>query len=229
MISLSPTVLWSLVALTSLSGCQKSKPQSSTPQGSASATTNAVPTAGDEVLSTKGQTEAAQLTTSAPPAQDPSGLNLESTNSSAPKQPLPGALAALAATKPGGSSTFEGCLSLAADKQPTQATRSSKSETPPTWRVTALGTGALVTHTLGHACCLTGTTDTVVDKQMVTVNEHLSGNACRCTCSSTIQTRINLAAGEYQVNLVLHTNGKSTPVGSQPLKVTKLTGLVPAP
>lgn len=85
-----------------------------------------------------------------------------------------------------------------------------------------MGNGALVTHSFGHACCLSATTETELVATSVTIRERLVGTPCRCACDSTIQTKLSLQAGEYDVRLVLDTNGVETEVGRQPLVVKKL-------
>jgi hypothetical protein len=41
-------------------------------------------------------------------------------------------------------------------------------------------------------------------------------------CESTIQTRLNLPPGDYQVKLVLVTNAVESEVGTQPLTIKRL-------
>lgn len=117
-----------------------------------------------------------------------------------------------------GTSTVQGCLSkpLSAQNAPTRAPQKAM---PAAFRVTPLGNGALATHTFGHACCLSATTETQLEATTVTIRERLTGTPCRCVCDSTIKTRLNLKAGEYDVRLVLDTNGVETEVGRTPLVV----------
>jgi hypothetical protein len=119
-----------------------------------------------------------------------------------------------------GSSTFQGCLSKPAQAQ-NNPTRSSRAATPETFTVTPLGNGALVTHRFPHACCLSATTETTVAANTINVQERLTGTPCRCVCDSTIQTRVNVPPGDYDVRLTLNTNGAEAQVGVHPLAVKK--------
>ncbi len=58
-------------------------------------------------------------------------------------------------------------------------------------------TGVLITHELSHACCLKASVESKVDAGLVAVTEKLTGNACRCMCSSTLKTSVGLAPGSY--------------------------------
>lgn len=88
-----------------------------------------------------------------------------------------------------------------------------------------MGNAVLVTHTFDHACCLTAKTTSNISGKIITIEEHLTGEPCRCVCQSTIQTRVPASAGSYDVRTVTITNGKSQVGPSQPVTV----GITPRP
>ena len=69
-------------------------------------------------------------------------------------------------------------------------------------RVSTTGTGVLITHELSHACCLKAKVHSVVERtysryQTVHVSVVLSGEPCRCMCSSTVQAAVGLQPDTY--------------------------------
>lgn len=88
-----------------------------------------------------------------------------------------------------------------------------------------MGNAVLVTHTFDHACCLTAKTTSNISGKIITIEEHLTGEPCRCVCQSTIQTRVPASAGSYDVRTVTITNGKSETSSAQRVTV----GITPRP
>ena len=82
-----------------------------------------------------------------------------------------------------GASKFvvEGCAAKPSEEP---ATRGVVTERPDHVDASALGTGIVVGHDLFHACCLKAESQTTVDGDRVTISETLSGQPCRCRCSS---------------------------------------------
>jgi hypothetical protein len=198
-----------------LSGaCQKPAAQHTTPESTppehTTNTPNSFPSASAERLTpvpTAIQVTASQSNTVDAASAQPHGS-------------WPNALPGANASTSSGSSTFQGCLSKSVGAQ-NKPTRSRKMKAETTFRVTPLGNGALVTHTFEHACCLSATTTTTTNGNAITVEERLVGTPCRCVCDSTIQTRIGAPPGDYEVRLVLNTNGVESLVGVQPLSVQR--------
>jgi hypothetical protein len=126
------------------------------------------------------------------------------------------------ANESAGSSTIRGCLSKPAALQNNPSRSTARPSDTQGFKVTPLGNGALVTHDFTHACCLSATIDTVVDGNTITVREHLVGTPCRCVCESTIQTRLNVPPGDYDVRLVTDTNGVQAQIGSKSLAVKRI-------
>ncbi len=87
------------------------------------------------------------------------------------------------------------------------------------YAVTAIAGGVVISHKVPHACCLKGEVETKVDGNVVTVTEKLTGKPCRCLCGSGIETIVPVAAGEYEVKLVLE-QPNSTPRAVTSQKVT---------
>lgn len=117
------------------------------------------------------------------------------------------------------SSRISGCLAQApTERSPTRST-GTKAGGGETWRATAQGNGVLVTHRLHHACCLEGKAQASVDGHVVTIEEQLTGQPCRCVCESTIQTRVPVPPGQYDVQTVTVTNGQRRVVQSQRVTV----------
>ncbi len=113
------------------------------------------------------------------------------------------------ASSPGQArSSISGCLTEA-EGMPAKGAATRSAAAPQTGLdVTAHSWGILVNHSLHHPCCLAGKVETTVEKSHVTVREVLSGNVCRCMCSSNLVTRIPVLPGEYTVDVVVETNGK---------------------
>jgi hypothetical protein len=127
-----------------------------------------------------------------------------------------------APAEPGASrSAFTGCL-LAADEAsaarfpPPPVTRVAGD---PSVKVTAAPGGALVEHTLTHACCLRATVTTRLIGRTAAVLEQLGGEACRCRCGSTIRTAVALPPGTFTVTVDLEDSGGVHRVSEQPVTV----------
>lgn len=221
-------------------GCSHTEPQATTPQTAPSAapTANTAPlatataTSGDVVSPVSGPT-------SSTPGAAPETAAAAATTGSGNKWPfaLGGEQSSppTAATNPPHASTeapeattavaslgqeaskFSGCLAKAPTAQ--TPTRSGPAPIKDPWRATAMGNAVLVTHTFDHACCLTGKTTTHISGKIITIEEHLTGEPCRCVCQSTIQTRVPAAPGTYDVRTVTVTNGVSQTGPSQPVTV----------
>src|SRR5690606_25082362 len=96
-----------------------------------------------------------------------------------------------------------GCLAQAPTTlAPTRSLTPSGAESGETWRATTLGSSVVVTHTLRHACCLRGQATATLSEATITIEERLTGQPCRCVCESTIQTRLPVKPGEYEVQSV---------------------------
>jgi len=122
-------------------------------------------------------------------------------------------------SKPGTSRfEVEGCAAhpeRAMDQPPARAL-------PPTGtavEVQPLRRGAMVVHELTHACCLKANVTTQLEKKVATVHETLSGNPCRCMCSSTLRTALALPPGTYQLVVELERDKKVEKVHEQALSV----------
>ncbi len=73
----------------------------------------------------------------------------------------------------------------------------------------ALEGGVLLTHEVGHACCLSAATAVVLEGTRVVVTETLSGTPCRCRCSSSLRTAVGLKPGTWQVEVKTVVPGKT--------------------
>jgi hypothetical protein len=115
----------------------------------------------------------------------------------------------------------DGCLALAKgsaedDKRfPAAMTRASQADVT----VSVMGVGAIVTHTLRHACCLHGDVQAHVRGQDIEVREVLTGDACRCMCASTVKTAVGLKPGQYTLRVVVVTGGVETEVARKPVEI----------
>lgn len=122
-------------------------------------------------------------------------------------------------SKPGTSRfEVEGCAAhpeRAMDQPPARAL-------PPTdtaVEVQPLRRGAVVVHELTHPCCLKANVTAHVEKKVARVRETLSGNPCRCMCSSTLRTALALTPGTYQLIVELERDKKVEKVHEQALSV----------
>ena len=71
--------------------------------------------------------------------------------------------------------------------------------------VVPIAGGVVVTHNLIHACCLRAQVSSSIDGDFVTVREHLTGEPCKCDCTSTLRTAVGLRPGTWVVRLLLDT------------------------
>jgi len=85
----------------------------------------------------------------------------------------------------------------------------------------ALEGGVLLTHEVGHACCLSAATAVVLEGNKVVVTETLSGTPCRCRCSSSLRTAVGLKPGTWQVEVKTVVPGKTWSAWSGELKVAR--------
>lgn len=197
-------------------GCAKAEPHATTPHSAGEGTTPAVsaaPIQGGAASggASPGETDAVpseqSYTAVATSMHAVGGGSPPAGSLGGPPEPEPvDGLAALTQTsQPGVKIT--GCLAEPA--QENTATRSAPTRTAnaPTWRVSSLGNTVVVTHTLDHACCLQGTATATVNGAVIVVEEQLTGQPCRCMCSSTIQTRVSAPPGDYEVQTFTVTNG----------------------
>ena len=114
---------------------------------------------------------------------------------------------------PGASRTeLEGCLAAGAGdatdgaRFPARAA-SRGGASDPEVTISKTGTGVVVTHALGHACCLKASVAASVEAGALSIDETLSGDPCRCECRSSIRTAVGLAPGKYTVSVRLHDPG----------------------
>lgn len=137
------------------------------------------------------------------PASPKSVAPAEGTGPAAPADaPAPSSPASAAS-----DTRIEGCLAAA------EATEAAASEFPArgqsrsaarkTVTVTPKAGGLTVKHALDHACCLKGEVDTSIGDGTVEIVEQLSGQPCRCLCSSTLETEVALSAGEWDVVVIV--------------------------
>jgi hypothetical protein len=100
------------------------------------------------------------------------------------------------------STTIEGCLNR--DKS---SSRRSKPPVSPQAgaEVRPIPGGVVVTHNLIHACCLQAEVTSSIEREVATVREHLTGEACKCDCASTLETALGLTPGDWIVRLLLDT------------------------
>jgi hypothetical protein len=231
-----PVVLAALFALPMWS-CAKAEPRATTPH-SASEGTAGEGTAGENTAAHGGggeqnqtpQASAAPIqggaASSASSAAVPSEQSTAAANASPhslgapPSGPEPvDGLGALAQTsQPGVKIT--GCLAEPAKEAVATRSGPPPSASPAAWRVSALGSTVVVTHTLDHACCLHGAATATVNGAVIVVEEQLTGEPCRCLCSSTIQTRVNAPPGDYDVQTYTVTNGTRKLANSGRVTVT---------
>lgn len=113
------------------------------------------------------------------------------------------------AAGPGRVALFEavtdvsGCLGEPADARGKAAKRGISEDTPEL-DVEAHSWGVYVRHKLQHACCLEAVVEAEVIDDRVVISEVLSGDACRCLCWSTLETRIGLRPGSYELMVNLY-------------------------
>ncbi|MBF5042203.1 hypothetical protein FGE12_07325 [Aggregicoccus sp. 17bor-14] len=93
---------------------------------------------------------------------------------------------------------------------PPAAAPTRRGAAEPAVQVSALGTGALVTHQLTHGCCLQGRVSSAIEGRTLTLTETLSGESCRCLCSSTVRAAVRLEPGQYTLKVVTREGAKST-------------------
>lgn len=207
-------------------GCTKSEPQPATPRTEPNVAVSAA-TAPEPAARTDGFTSQ-----NTPPSADTASN--DAPVDIAPRSGWPSALTAstsgahtppATAAEPGGPAAggehtqITGCLAHASTAQSPTRSLGSTGTNAETWRVTALGTNVVVTHTLQHACCLQGYATATVSAGTITIEELLTGQPCRCLCESTIQTRVPVPAGEYDVQSVTVTNGQRRIVHAQRITV----------
>jgi hypothetical protein len=79
--------------------------------------------------------------------------------------------------------------------------------------------GIIVTHSLPHACCLKGSVEARLDRNVATVREVLSGTPCRCMCESTLRTGMALDPGDYRLVLEMERAGRVETVDEETVTV----------
>lgn len=148
--------------------------------------------------------------------------SVEETPASNPAPPPPAARPLIPPGTVGDSRTaIEGCLRAEKSEAAGAAHPVSRSHTVPV-RVSITGTGAIVTHELAHACCLEGEVDTKVEATRVIVRETLSGRACRCMCTSKLQTAVRLEPGDYTVAVLLSQSGEERQIHEETVTIPPL-------
>lgn len=73
-------------------------------------------------------------------------------------------------------------------------------------RINQIGDQWIITHEVAHPCCLRGRVEGRIDGGLLRIDEHLTGEPCRCECSSTIRTAFRL--GERVQALEVHLNDR---------------------
>ncbi len=141
-----------------------------------------------------------------PPSSGPAGILLESDKS---------------------STELSGCLAGNKSSAPTRSPSSPDRSERDSLHISKLGTGIIVTHTLRHACCLLGKVETKVDGHLVRIEEHLTGNPCRCMCRSTLKTSVGLDIGDYTVEVVLDNVGTVETVHREEVSLRSVRPLTP--
>lgn len=106
-------------------------------------------------------------------------------------------------------SSVSGCLAEAEGERSDVGAARGARVAPTGLDVTAHSWGLVVNHSLQHNCCFTAKLDTTVEKNHITINEVLTGSICRCVCESNLLTRVQLSPGEYTIDVVVETNGKT--------------------
>ena len=66
----------------------------------------------------------------------------------------------------------------------------------------------VLSHEVGHACCLSAATAVQIAGTTVTITETLSGTQCRCLCSSNLRTAVGLSPGTWSVEVKTVSPGK---------------------
>lgn len=114
--------------------------------------------------------------------------------------------------------SVEGCLAVPpSDAHP--PTRSFFRPRPDKVEVAVEAGAARVAHHLTHACCLHAETRLEHSGQSVTLVEELSGEPCRCRCSSVIHSRVPLAPGEHELRVRLDQAGDKRDVHQQTITI----------
>jgi hypothetical protein len=117
------------------------------------------------------------------------------------------------------STEVSGCLARATGEQQASATRRAPAAASDAVRIATTRDGLVLSHELGHQCCLASRTETKVTGREVTIVEHLEGQGCRCHCSSTLTTRVGLAPGKYQVSVKVSERGSVRQAHSETVEV----------
>ena len=126
-----------------------------------------------------------------------------------PPPSIPDGAALVAALDPGQSrSSLYGCLAEGRQEKP--ASRGASE--PDDLSVRVVAGGAVVTHSLAHACCLEGNTRLTIRGNVATLHERLAGEPCRCECHSTILTGLGLDVGHWTVRVELERPDQTTQV-----------------
>jgi len=117
-----------------------------------------------------------------------------------PPPAIPDGSALVAVLDPGQSrSSMFGCL--AQTKQEQAASRGGSPSQPDDLSVRVVAGGAVVTHSLAHACCLEANTRLTIRGNLATLHERLAGEPCLCECHSTIVTGLGLTVGHWTVRV----------------------------
>ncbi|MGM0576522.1 MAG: hypothetical protein ACQEXJ_12405 [Myxococcota bacterium] len=110
------------------------------------------------------------------------------------------------------TSRVEGCATspdMGVEAKARHPTEERRLLDPRPVRLTAYGTGAVVTHAVDHACCLEADTRARVAESGVTVYESFHGTPCAgCRCRSTIHTAVGLGRGVWAVDVFVSEPGR---------------------
>jgi hypothetical protein len=100
----------------------------------------------------------------------------------------------------------EGCLATP-DQAENAATRFPVTRSAgPEVTVEPTPGGVVIVHRLEHACCLSVRAELERTGDAVELLEELGGTPCRCRCSSTLRTAIELEPGRYTARVRVQEN-----------------------
>ncbi len=105
----------------------------------------------------------------------------------------------------------EGCLARApaARAEPAQTRSAPQLERAPSAPVTltSRADGVRIVSAFEHNCCHSARTEVEVSDARVRVVHQLSGESCRCMCSSALTTQVGLAPGRYALEVEVMAEG----------------------
>ena len=164
---------------------------------------------------------AKKVETSQSPAAQPQPAHptppASSSSPAAPTPPTPPKPKSIEQPKP--ETVLSGCLTNPAARSGggTRATPGPERSQREGVSIAALGENIEVTYRLTHNCCHQAAVETSAGQgNRIEVVVKLSGNDCRCMCSSTVKTTIPAEKGKtYTVDVIYDKNGTQSKVHSQ--------------